>query len=216
MNETSALEKYKKVLSFNGMQSPVLDYGKGEPVLCIHGFPDNHKVWRKQVKPLAEAGYRVIAPDMRGFGEASKPLGVENYVFPIIMQDVLALLDQLGLDKVHLLGHDYGAALSWRLAFNYPSRFHSFTSLSVGAPRNPGWTIIPQREKNWYYCLFRTVGTAEKQLSHNNFQLMRDWMREHEDVEDIIAHFSQVGHLTAALNWYRAFSGPIDPKSIAP
>jgi pimeloyl-ACP methyl ester carboxylesterase len=123
-----------KTVELDGERFPVVDVGSGPAVLLLHGFPDSRVLWRHQVPALAAAGLRVIAPDLRGFGEAPRPIDVRPYRRPFIVADVLGLLDALGVTCAHLVGHDWGASLAWRLAGSYPERFGRVVVLSVGAP----------------------------------------------------------------------------------
>src|SRR4051812_9946310 len=96
-------------LAGNGINVNLLVGGDGEPVVLLHGWPDDHDLWRFQVPALVDAGYRVIAPDLRGFGESDKPEGVEAYAVPHHLADLEALAQQLGLEQFRLVGHDWGA-----------------------------------------------------------------------------------------------------------
>src|SRR5262245_14239081 len=133
----------------------VHDTGTGEPVVLLHGWPDTHALWRNQVAALTTAGYRAITPDLRGFGDSDKPSEVDAYRAGPMMGDVIGVLDRLSLDRVHLVGHDWGAAIAWMTATAYADRVASLTALSVGHPtafRNAG---LKQREKSWYMLLFQ-------------------------------------------------------------
>ena len=112
----------------------VQDTGAGSPVVLLHGWPDTADLWRHQVPALAAGGYRVIAPDLRGFGESSKPAETEAYAAPRMVGDVVGLLDHLGVERAHLVGHDWGAAIAWMTAALVPDRVASVTALSVGHP----------------------------------------------------------------------------------
>src|SRR5215469_3666702 len=97
----------------------VIEYdvqGSGRPVLLLHGFPDSGRLWRHQVPALADAGFQVIVPDLRGYGRSSKPEAVDAYSIPALAGDVMAILNDLGIARAHLVGHDWGAALAWTLA----------------------------------------------------------------------------------------------------
>src|SRR5437867_9179248 len=100
----------------NGLSFHVVEEGKGDPVLLLHGFPDSSWMWRHQIPALVNAGYRVIAPDLRGFGQSDKPEDVEAYAMQTLVQDVVGILDQLGVEQTHVVGHDWGAALAWSFA----------------------------------------------------------------------------------------------------
>ncbi len=96
----------------NGVGIEVQVAGEGQPVVLLHGFPDSGRLWRKQVSALAEAGFRVLVPDLRGFGASDKPEGIESYGIPALVGDVLGVLDHLGVERAHFVGHDWGAALA--------------------------------------------------------------------------------------------------------
>src|SRR6188472_1066348 len=85
--------------------------GDGRPVVLLHGFPDTGRMWRNQVPALRDAGYRVIVPDLRGYGASDKPAEVDAYAIPFLAGDVLGVLDHLGVERAHVVGHDWGAAL---------------------------------------------------------------------------------------------------------
>src|SRR5262252_622595 len=98
-------------IAVNGIHVHVVDQGPrtGPPVLLLHGFPDSSYLWRHQIRALVDAGYRVIAPDLRGFGESDKPEGVDAYVIPTLIGDTLGLLDVLQIPRAHVVCHDWGA-----------------------------------------------------------------------------------------------------------
>ena len=89
--------------------------GDGRPVVLIHGFPDSGRLWRRQVPALAEAGFRVIVPDMRGYGASDKPAAVDAYAMHLLVGDVLAVMSDAGAERAHVVGHDWGAAVAWAL-----------------------------------------------------------------------------------------------------
>jgi pimeloyl-ACP methyl ester carboxylesterase len=116
----------------DGVTLAVLDEGGGWPVLLLHGFPDSSHVWRHQVPALVEAGMRVIAPDLRGFGESDKPEAVAEYAITRSIADVVAVLDALGIERTHVVGHDWGAGLAWVLAALVPARVERLVAMSAG------------------------------------------------------------------------------------
>lgn len=183
------------------------DIGAGSPVMLLHGWPDTADVWRHQVPALLADHYRVIAPDLRGFGESSKPAETEGYVAPRMVGDVLGLLDHLSIERVHLVGHDWGAAISWMTAALVPDRVASVTALSVGHPtafRTAGWG---QREKSWYMLLFQFRGVAEQWLSADGFRNLREWS-SHPDIHTVVERLADPEALAASLNLYRAILPP--------
>jgi pimeloyl-ACP methyl ester carboxylesterase len=192
----------------DGVTLTVQDEGEGAPVLLIHGFPDSHRLWRHQVPALVAAGKRVIAPDLRGLGDSTKPEDVAHYAIRHSIADMVAVLDALGVERAHVVGHDFGAAVAWGLAAFVPERVERLVVLSVGHPRTFAEPTVEQREKSWYMLLFQFEGVAEQLLQRDDWRLLREWLREHGDVEQYIADFSRPGALTAGLNWYRANMAP--------
>lgn len=203
-----------KPVAGNGLTFPVTDAGSGPAVLLLHGFPDDRHLWRHQAQALVDAGYRVIAPDLRGYGDAPRPQDPKEYGVPIAVRDVIGILDTLGVPQVQLVAHDWGAAVGWRLAAEYPTRVTRYVAMSVGAPGSR--TSIQQREKSWYMLFFRQAGIAEQQLMANNWELFREWSRNTVDIDRWIRNLSRPGALTAALNWYRATGGAQATTSSGP
>ena len=192
-----------KSIQVGELSFAVQDEGEGTPVVLLHGWPDSHTLWRHQVKALVDSGHRVIAPDLRGFGESSKPLGVENYDILTLVGDVFAILDSLGVQKTHVVGHDWGAALAWAIGAFVPDRVDRLVALSVGHPMSFQNVGFAQREKSWYMLLFQFEDIAEQWLSTDDFANLRAWSK-HPDMDAVVADLSRPGALTASLNWYRA------------
>ena len=176
--------------------------GQGPPVVLLHGFPDSGRLWRHQVPALAGAGFRVIVPDLRGYGRSDKPQAVEAYSMVFLAADVLAVLADLEITRAHVVGHDWGAALAWGLAAFAPERVDHLAVLSVGHPATFRRTPL-QREKSWYMLLFQFPGIAERWLADNDWANFRTWAR-HPDADQVIADLEATGSLTPGLNWYRA------------
>jgi pimeloyl-ACP methyl ester carboxylesterase len=179
-----------------------------ETVLLLHGFPDSHKLWRYQVPALREAGYRTVAPDLRGFGQSDRPEPVEAYRLSASVADMLALLDALEVERAHVVCHDFGAAVGWLLASLHPDRVGKLVALSVGHPMANRTPSIEQREKQWYMLLFQFEGVAEELLRRDDWALLKDWTAGAGDPENWLADFDRPGALTAGLNWYRANMHP--------
>ena len=177
--------------------------GEGRPVVLIHGFPDSGRLWRNQVRALADAGLKVIVPDMRGYGASDKPAGVEPYNILYLVADVGAVLDDAGVERAHVVGHDWGAAVAWVLAAVAPERVDHLVALSVGHPSTFRTEGFEQYEKSWYMLLFQFEGIAERWLSDDAWRNLRAW-GSHPDLDAVIAELEAHGSLTPALNWYRA------------
>jgi pimeloyl-ACP methyl ester carboxylesterase len=118
----------------NGLTFNLAEAGAGPPVLLLPGFPDCSRLWRYQLAALAEAGHRVIAPDLRGFGETDKPGDVGDYRMRTLGGDAVGLLDALGVDRVAVVGHDWGAGLAWMVATCASDRVSRLVAISVGHP----------------------------------------------------------------------------------
>ncbi len=192
----------------DGVELAVVDEGEGRPVLLLHGFPDSSYVWRHQIAALVAGGRRVIAPDLRGFGESDRPEGVEAYRMRRLVADVVAVLDACGVDRSDVVGHDWGSSIAWVLAAFLPERVDRLVALSVGHPNASRSPTIEEREKAWYQLLFQFEGVAEALLPRDDWKLLREFSRGDGDVERWLADLSRPGALTAGLNWYRANSSP--------
>jgi pimeloyl-ACP methyl ester carboxylesterase len=205
-------------VTVDGVPLHVRDTGTGTPVVVLHGWPDDGNLWRHQTPALAAAGYRVIAPDLRGFGASGKPTEVAAYAVPSLVADVVGILDALDIQRAHLVGHDWGAAIGWMTGALAGDRVASLTALSVGHPaaiRAAGW---PQREKSWYMLLFQFPGVAERWLSDDDFRNLREWSG-HPDIEPALRRLSEPGALTASLGPYRAVLAPeslLSPPQLPP
>jgi pimeloyl-ACP methyl ester carboxylesterase len=183
--------------------------GQGRPVILLHGFPDSGRLWRHQVPALAAAGFQVIVPDLRGYGASGKPEGVEAYSMGALFGDVLAVLADLGLDRAHVVGHDWGAGLAWTVAMLAPDKVDHLVALSVGSPASFRRTR-EQVEKSWYMLLFQFPDIAERWLSNDGWANFRSWAG-HPDADQVIADLEANGSLTPGLNYYRA---NVPPESL--
>lgn len=197
-------------LNPNGVELRITDHGPGDgtPVLLVHGWPDSARLWRHQVPALTQAGYRVIAPDLRGFGESGKPAEVEAYRVRESVTDLIGVLDHIGIERTHLVGHDFGATTAWLTAIAHPDRVRSLVALSVGHPNSFNAAGLRQLQLSWYMLLFQFEGVAEEFLSADNWARFRALMGGHPETTGWIESLSRPGALTASLNWYRANSHP--------
>ncbi|MFI5395411.1 MAG: alpha/beta fold hydrolase [Candidatus Binatia bacterium] len=195
-------------MHINELSLRVIDEGKGTPVVLLHGFPDSSYLWRHQIPALVGAGFRVIAPDLRGFGQSDKPEAVHEYALPVVINDVTGVMDQLGIQRAHVVGHDWGAAVGWMLGAYFPERVDRLVALSVGHLATFMDLPIEQREKSWYMLLFQFQGVAEQLLQADDWKLFRQFLRNQGDVDRYLEDLSRPGALTAALNWYRANVAP--------
>jgi len=180
--------------------------GAGRPVVLLHGFPDTGRLWRHQVPALASAGFKVIVPDLRGYGQSDKPDEVDAYAIPHVAGDILALLADAGESRAHVVGHDFGAAVAWALGSMAPDNVDHLVALSVGFP-STFLSTLEQHEKSWYMLLFQFPEVAERWLSQDDWRNFKWWGR-HPDADQVISELQQNGSLTPGLNYYRANLAP--------
>jgi pimeloyl-ACP methyl ester carboxylesterase len=193
----------------NGMELNAVVAGEGPDVLLVHGFPDTHEVWRLQIPVLVDAGFRVIAPDTRGCGESDAPARVADYAVDRLVADLVALLDVLGVEKVRLVGHDWGAVISWHLAIAYPRRVDRYVAMSVGHPTAYASGGIMQKIRGYYVLLLQLRGVAEFLLTRRDWRLFGGMTRYPDALPRWRVSLSRPGRLTAAVNYYRANLGLI-------
>lgn len=187
----------------------------GEPVILLHGFPESSRMWTPLMPVLADLGYRVLAPDQRGYSPGARPEGIESYRYANLASDVVAMADAVGFERFHLVGHDWGAGAGWAVVARYPARVASWAALSVPHVAAFGRAIREdedQAKRSTYITFFQEPGVAEAALSADGFAGLKNVWSASSDEEkaDYLALFSQPGALTGALNWYRGSRG-IDP-----
>ncbi|MFF0155285.1 alpha/beta fold hydrolase [Micromonospora sp. NPDC005203] len=184
----------------------------GVPVLLLHGFPQHSGEWDDVVPALHAAGLRTYALDQRGYSPGARPTAVADYRIPELVADVVAVLDALGLDAVHLVGHDWGAIVAWAVAAGHPDRVRTLTAVSVPHPAAMAYALSndgQQKARSSYITLFRKPGTAERVLLAWHATALRKMLGGVGDaprVDRYVAPMREPGALTAALNWYRAMS----------
>ncbi|MBV8387790.1 MAG: alpha/beta hydrolase [Acidimicrobiia bacterium] len=181
----------------------------GELVLLLHGFPQTSWEWRSQLQALGDAGYRVVAPDQRGYSRRARPEGVVNYEVQHLVADVLAIADWLGGHQFHLVGHDWGAAVAWAVGGTHQERLRTLNIVSVPHPKAFAMALESkeQQDRSSYITVFRQEGKAEELLSEDDFMRLRVMLTgagSPEDAEEYVRVLKAPGALTAALNWYRA------------
>ncbi len=214
----------KRVAS-NGIELSVLDEGSGQAVVLCHGFPELAYSWRQQVPALVQAGYRVLAPDMRGYGASSAPAEVEGYDVLSLCGDMIGLLDAEGLDSAIFVGHDWGANVAWHMALIHPERVPAVVGMSVPlVGRAPAPPIPIMREhlgEDFYMVWFQQPGVADEALGRDVRRTLTtsrvwtdqwaseeggrpqrpDWLSE-QDLDVYVQAFERTG-FTGGLNWYR-------------
>ncbi|MGA2098136.1 MAG: alpha/beta fold hydrolase [Candidatus Acidiferrum sp.] len=184
-------------------------------VILLHGFPEFWYSWHKQIALLADAGFRVIVPDQRGYNLSDKPRGAANYAMAHLVSDVIAIADQLHAEKFFLAGHDWGAAVAWSTALLYPQRVAKLAIVNVPHPSvmiRYLKTNFRQLRRSWYMFFFQLPFFPEaafrafehrlavRSLVHSS----RPGTFTNDDLAQYRAAWSQPGSLTGMINWYRA------------
>ncbi|MBL8552683.1 MAG: alpha/beta hydrolase, partial [Phenylobacterium sp.] len=207
-----------RTVEANGFRFAVDEAGEGDHLaLCLHGFPESRFSWRFQLPLLAEMGYRVWAPDLRGYGETEpKPRDVADYAMERLMEDVAALIDASGARRVTLIGHDWGAGLAWSFAINRRRPLERLVIMNVPHPAvmvahlRRSWA---QLRKSWYMFFFQLPGIPERTMTANDARAIRqafhgmavDKTNFTDEVLDRYARDAQrPGAIRGMINWYRA------------
>jgi pimeloyl-ACP methyl ester carboxylesterase len=150
--------------------------GRGPVVLCLHGFPDNARSFRHQFPALVNAGFRAVAPTLRGYERSSQPAS-GDYGIEQLARDVIGWIDDLGEDRVHLVGHDWGAVIAYAAGALAPARFHSLTTIAIPHPARftqVGIRKVPrQLLLSWYMMFFQLRGIAERAIGRSDWALIR-------------------------------------------
>ncbi|HET8561677.1 MAG TPA: alpha/beta fold hydrolase [Marmoricola sp.] len=194
----------------DGLRFDVRDQGPahGEPVVLLHGFPQRASSWDGVAARLHDAGFRTIAPDQRGYSPGARPRGRRAYAVSHLVGDVVALVDALGAGPVHLVGHDWGAAVAWAVAGQHADRVRTLTTVSVPHPRA---FIASMRRgqalRSWYFLPFNVPGLVEAVAGRRPdvfARLLRNAGMTQEMVAEVRSGIVEYGALPGALAWYRA------------
>jgi pimeloyl-ACP methyl ester carboxylesterase len=150
----------------------IVEEGEGPAILLLHGWPEFYYSWKYQIDFFVKAGYRVIASDVRGFGESDAPLDVEAYSIDLLTSDVVAILDSLNIDKTFIVGHDWGAVIAWQTVLRYPARFNAIVALSVPYEGEPTFLPLEQLKSTYgdsfhYRLYFQKPGLVEEEIEND-------------------------------------------------
>ena len=178
----------------------------GRPVVLLHGFPQDSSSWDRVVEHLHEAGCRTYRPDQRGYSPGARPEAVDDYRMSHLVGDVVALLDAAGIDRVHLVGHDWGGGVAWAVAGEVPARVATLTVLSTPHPAALSWAFAHagQARKSWYMGVFQIPAVPELFVSSRFRKLFVGSGMSPEDAERYARRFSTRASLRGPINWYRA------------
>ncbi len=184
--------------------------GSGQAVILLHGFPQDRRCWDRVAPGLAEGGYRVLAPDLRGYSPGARPAARSAYRNSELATDVLALADAAGAERFHLAGHDWGAALAWYVAGRHPDRVASLAALSVPHPQAFGRAMVSSRQaaRSWYMAAWQLPWLPERALSRRGGQVFRDTLvrmgLDPASADRYATRARDPDGLRGPLNWYRA------------
>ncbi len=151
-------------IATNGITLRAAIEGEGPLVILVHGWPELWYSWRHQIEPIAQAGYRVVAPDMRGYGGSDKPHEVDAYAMSEMMTDVVGIIDALGEDKAILVGHDWGAPICWNTAALFPERVSAVAGLSVPYRKRGAVASNPLTSASRSVSGGRSISTTEMNI----------------------------------------------------
>src|ERR1700730_16000324 len=161
----------------NGIKIHIAEAGAGPLVLLCHGFPESWYSWRHQIEALSEAGYHVIAPDMRGYGQTDRPNDIDQYSLFHLVGDMVGLVNAIGDRPAVVIGHDWGAPVAWHCALFRPDRFRAVAGLSVPyrprGPAAPTRLIAPTDTEVFYQLYFQKEGVAESDLQRDVRETIR-------------------------------------------
>jgi pimeloyl-ACP methyl ester carboxylesterase len=223
VNSISNIDSLESIILRNGeRQFTALSAGSGPLVLLLHGFPDGPCSFRHQLTALAAAGYRAIAPTMRGY-EPSSQGSLEGYHAADMASDAVAWLDQLGADRAHLIGHDWGSTIATAAASMAPERWHSLSLLSVPHPgrfQQEGLRVPQQLKNSWYLFFFQLRGFADWWVKRKNYAFLEylwrkwspNWAGVTQELPDLKRRFQQAGVLKASLQYYRLALDTTSPQ----
>jgi pimeloyl-ACP methyl ester carboxylesterase len=181
----------------------------GPLVVLLHGFPECWVTWRHQLPALAAAGFRAVAPDLRGYGASDKPRGIAQYKLEKLAQDVAELVRALGRERAHLVGHDWGGNVAWHTAMWHPERIHKLAILNVPHPQRMARALrtLRQLRKSWYFFFFQVPFLPERTLTPDRLRVMYRYTTARKgayDEEDIAALIEAVREPSGPINYYRA------------
>lgn len=218
----------------NGVELGAVQAGPADGPLCVllHGFPECWYSWRRQIEPLASAGFRVVAPDQRGYNDSDKPPGVGAYGLDELSRDVIGLIDAYGRERAFVAGHDWGAAVCWWTALTRPERLARIAILNVPHPLVMRRTVLGslrQLRKSWYIGFFQLPVLPERWMLEDDCARLARSLRgtsrpgtfSDADLAVYREAWTQPGALQTMIHWYRAAlrhppAPPQSPRVVVP
>lgn len=203
----------------NGVRLHWVEAGEGPLVILLHGFPEFWYAWRRQIPALAAAGFRVVAPDLRGYNLSERPKGVASYRASVVSADVAALVHRLGAERAHLAGHDWGGVIAWNVAMRTPEVVDRLAIVNAPHPRVFRREMRRPRQalRSWYAMFFQLPALPEILIRAGNYAALERIFRDtavpgaftDEDIRIYKSAIARPGALTAALNYYRSYAATL-------
>ena len=193
----------------NGVKIHYASLGSGPPVVLIHGFPDFWYSWRHQMQALADAGFRAVAIDQRGYNQSDAPAGTESYAMPLLVGDVVAVIKSLGVESATVVGHDWGGVVAWQVALTAPHAVERLVILNLPHPNGFARELAtnPEQRKNSEYArIFQARTSKDPDVFFGGPmtpQTMSSWVRDPAARERYVEAFSR-SSLDAMLDYYKA------------
>jgi epoxide hydrolase 4 len=194
------------------VQLHYVEAGAGPLVLLLHGFPEFSYGWRRQIAPLVNAGFRVVAPDLRGYNLSSRPDGYTNYTADKLATDIRGLIHALGDKSAMVVGHDWGGTVAWTLAMNHPEVVDRLVILNAAHPRklNEGLRNLRQLLRSWYFFYFQTPKLPERRARRRHWRFFKRFLRDArppytaDELDRYVQAWSRPGSAKAMIDYYRA------------
>jgi epoxide hydrolase 4 len=193
-----------------------VEAGSGPLIVLLHGFPEFWFGWRLQIAPLAAAGFRVVAPDTRGYNLSSRPNGVAAYAADRMADDIRGLIQELGYESAMLVGHDWGGTIAWTMAMKHPDVVDRLAILDAAHPNKLQKGLFKPRQfvRSWYFFFFALPWLPERIVSARRFRFFQRFLRDArpaytpEEMDRYVEAWSQPGAATAMINYYRCSVRP--------
>jgi epoxide hydrolase 4 len=202
-------------VNVNGIRMHYVTMGNGPLIVFLHGFPEFWYSWRHQI-PFFSKHFKVVVPDMRGYGETERPTEINEYRIEKLVTDIVELIHSLGQEKATIVGHDWGGAIAWSIAMMAPGIVEKLIIMDAPHPavfQKNAFRNYEQMQKSWYIFFFLLQNVPESMLSRNNFELLkyvfeisikRKKKFTQRDIEGYVSSWSKEGGITGGINYYRS------------
>jgi epoxide hydrolase 4 len=202
-------------VNVNGIRMHYVTMGNGPLIIFLHGFPEFWYSWRHQI-PFFSKQFKVVVPDMRGYGETERPTKIDEYRIEKLVTDIVELIHSLGQEKATIVGHDWGEAIAWSIAIMVPGIVEKLIIMDAPHPavfQKNAFRNYEQMKKSWYIFFFLLQNVPESMLSRNNFELLkyvfeisikRKEKFTQRDIEGYVSSWSKEGGITGGINYYRS------------